>query len=204
MISETLNKKLSEAMEECIKRAIKSICIRNELNIEEEWSKVKEELCLSVSVIEGKSVSEVKNVKKGVKKVSASASASVLKIEGKKVPIPFNGTIMEDCCRAITKNNGLYTQCENVKKDGRDYCSKCEKKMEEKGEEIPELGRIEERMECEVMDFVCRNGDKPKRYMEILKKQKLSKEAVMSEAEKANIKILDVHWEEDVGVGRVS
>jgi len=182
--------RIFKTVEECVEKVVKDICLRNGLNEEEEMSKVRELLSMEAKVSKGKKVSSVSSVVK--------EDMSVLKIGRKKVQIPFNGEIREMYCRAIQKNGGLYTQCGMEKKEGRDYCAGCEKLMEEKGLESPELGRIEERMECGVMEYVGKDGEKPKAYMEILKKQKVTKEEVLEEARKRNISILEIHFEEKV------
>ena len=188
--------RIFKTVEECVEKVVKDICLRNGLNEEEEMSKVRELLSMEAKVSKVKKVSSVSSsVSSSVVKEEEN---SVLKIGRKKVQIPFNGEIREMNCRAIQKNGGLYTQCVMVKKEGRDYCAGCEKLMEDKGLESPELGRIEERMECGVMEYVGKDGEKPKAYMEILKKQKVTKEEVLEEARKRNISILEIHFEEKV------
>jgi hypothetical protein len=158
--------KIFKTVEECVEKVVKDICLRNGLNEEEEMSKVRELLSMEAKISKVKKLSSLSLVSSVVKEDN-----SVLKIGRKKVQIPFNGEIREMYCRAIKKNGGLYTQCVMEKKEGRDYCADCEKLMEDKGLESPELGRIEERMECGVMEYVGKDGEKPKAYMEILKKQ---------------------------------
>ena len=114
-------------------------------------------------------------------------------VNGKKVSLPFNGTIMNDCCKAIKKNNGLYTQCEKPMKKECDYCAICQKNMEKDGLDEPTLGRIEQRMDCAIMEYVNRNGEKPVYYMEYLRKQKVDASQVFQEIHKLNINLHEVH-----------
>ena len=44
-----------------------------------------------------------------------------------KWKLPFNGVLLEDCCRALCKNDGLFTQCE--KKKVTDFCKACDAKI---------------------------------------------------------------------------
>ena len=103
-------------------------------------------------------------------------------------PMPFNGTKKEGCCNGIVKNHGLYTQCEKKVKEN-EYCKGCEKKP---------YGSIEERLSKDLYDYKDPKGKGPKRYTEVLKKLNISKETIEKEAERLNIKINPIHFEEVV------
>jgi len=85
-----------------------------------------------------------------------------------KYPMPFNGEKKEGCCNGIIKNHGLYTQCPKKVKEGS-YCKGCE--------DAP-YGTIDERLKVEMYEYKDPKGNGPKRYTEVLKKLKLSKENV--------------------------
>ncbi len=110
------------------------------------------------------------------------------KIKKSKYPMPFNGTKKEGCCNGIVKNHGLYTQCEKKVKEN-EYCKGCEKKP---------YGSIEERLSKDLYEYKDPKGKGPKRYTEILKKLNISKETIEKEAERLNLKINPIHFEEVV------
>jgi hypothetical protein len=119
-------------------------------------------------------LSEVFNDKEKIKKI--------------RYPMPFNGTKKEGCCNGIVKNHGLYTQCEKKVKEN-EYCKGCEKKP---------YGSIEERLSKDLYEYKDPKGKGPKRYTEILKKLNISKETIEKEAERLNLKINPIHFEEVV------
>jgi len=105
-----------------------------------------------------------------------------------KYPMPFNGTKKEGYCNGIVKNHGLYTQCEKKVKEN-EYCKGCEKKP---------YGSIEERLSKDLYEYKDPKGKGPKRYTEVLKKLNISKETIEKEAERLNLKINPIHFEEVV------
>jgi hypothetical protein len=171
-------------LSESVLLAVKVVCGRHNLSWEEEMRYVSESLSLS-SV----SVGVVKGVlKKGVSKKGVLSSVLV---NGKKVPLPFRGVVVESHCRALLKNHGLYTQCDKKVWESGEYCKGCASKLS-KG---VLLDRVEDRMSCGCMEFVSRSGDKVKGYMEVLNKLKVSKEDVMSALSRENVVLDEVHWE---------
>jgi len=166
-----------------------------------ECVELSEKLSKSSSSSEGSLLEEGKLSGKSGKGGSGSGSnmVSVVLVGEKKISLPYNGNMVEMNCRCLKKNGGLYTQCENKKKIGCDYCSGCERNMKKKGESVPEFGRIEDRLKCDILDFVCRNGEKPVRYMDYLKKCKVTKEEVLESAARNNVDvdINEVHWLEE-------
>ena len=107
------------------------------------------------------------------------------KVEKSKYPMPFNGEKKENCCNGIVKNHGLYTQCEKKVKEG--LCKVCEKTP---------YGTIDERITSGIYEYKDPKGKSPKRYTEVLKKLKLTKETVEEEAKRLNITINPIHFEE--------
>jgi hypothetical protein len=102
-------------------------------------------------------------------------------------PLPFNGEKKEGCCNGIVKNHGLYTQC--TKKVKGEFCKGCEEKP---------YGTIDDRLKVDLYEYKDPKGNGPKRYTEVLKKLKISKENVEEEAKRLNITISPIHLEEVV------
>jgi len=100
-------------------------------------------------------------------------------------PMPFNGDKKEGCCNGIVKNHGLYTQC--TKKVKSEYCKGCEDKP---------YGTIFDRLKVDLYEYKDPKGKSPKRYTEVLKKLKISKETIEEEAKRLNITIAPIHLEE--------
>ena len=111
----------------------------------------------------------------------------------KKIPLPYNGEIVEKCCNALSFNGGLYTQCENEKKNG-DFCIKCQKVIDSFGQPI--YGTIKERQKQDMFNYVDPKGNRQIPYLKFMKKHKLTKEQVLEEAEKLNITLDEKHFEE--------
>jgi len=102
-------------------------------------------------------------------------------------PMPFNGEKKEGYCNGIVKNHGLYTQC--TKKVKGDFCKGCEEKP---------YGTIDDRLKVDLYEYKDPKGNGPKRYTEVLKKLKISKENVEEEAKRLNLTIAAIHLEEVV------
>jgi hypothetical protein len=64
---------------------------------------------------------------KRVKKIKRIKRKRILKSEliNSLVPLPYCGEIIPDCCNALKKNRGLYTQCKKLKQCKHEYCSSC-------------------------------------------------------------------------------
>jgi hypothetical protein len=102
--------------------------------------------------------------------------------------LPFSGEKNEKCCEGLRYNEGLYTQCEVVKKGENKYCAVCEK-----GE--LKYGTIDGRMEAGLMEYKDPSGKSPVHYSKIMKKLKVSQEAVLDEALKMGKKVDPIHLE---------
>jgi hypothetical protein len=103
-------------------------------------------------------------------------------------PMPFNGSIKENCCWALRQNHGLYTQCETVVSEPG-FCKKC-------GPESI-YGTIQQRLEVGIMEFRDPKGKAPTSFAKVMKKLKISREDVEEEAGKLNIVINDIHFQEE-------
>ena len=89
------------------------------------------------------------------------------------IPLPFCGVIMENWCQAIVKNNKLFTQCTNLKKEQGNLCNKCQKICEKNGA-LP-FGEINNREHLEIQ---------PISYAIVMKKLNITQETAINEAAK--------------------
>ena len=127
---------------------------------------------------------EVKEKKEKKEKVVVNKS---------KYPLPFNGEKKEKCCNGIVKNHGLYTQCSkkiSLAKDGEPNSGFC------KGCESQPYGNIDDRVKVDLYSYKDPKGKSPKRYTEVLKKLKITKETIEEEVKRLNITINPIHFEE--------
>jgi chemotaxis protein histidine kinase CheA len=131
-------------------------------------------------------LNEEKSKKSEKSKNSKDLSGPLVKADS-KYPLPFNGEKKEGYCNGVVKNHGLYTQCPKKVKEG--YCKGCEDKP---------YGTIDDRLKVDLYDYKDPKGNGPKRYTEVLKKLKISKENVEEEAKRLNITINPIHFEEVV------
>ncbi len=118
-----------------------------------------------------------------------------------KLPLPYNGELNENYCYALRQNNGLYTQCNGIRKSEKNYpdgkgefCKSCVKAMRKTGELVPEYGTIQSRKAVGIFEYVDPKGRKPVAYTKVMKKFKITKEEVVEEAGKFNITINDNHF----------
>jgi hypothetical protein len=110
-----------------------------------------------------------------------------------RFPIPYNGILKENCCKAICKNQGLYTQCSTIVEEELELCSKCES-------EKCLYGRIEDRLAIGIMEYRDPSGKSPTPFIKIMKKLKISQEEVVEEAGRLNIIIDEIHFREEEAV----
>ncbi len=134
------------------------------------------------------------------RKGSMSSKVNVVKEKIEKpsckpcFPLPYNGEVNELCCYALRQNNGLYTQCTGVRRNGSDFCKGCNTTMEKSGSETPEYGTIQGRKAAGIFEYVDPKGRKPTSYSKVMNKYKITKEQVLEEAGKLNIVINPEHF----------
>ena len=109
-------------------------------------------------------------------------------------PLPFNGEHDESKCQALRQNNGLYTQCQSVRKDGNAFCKSCKSLAEKSSDGIPEYGTIMQRMAVSPFEYKDPKGRKPTAYTKVMKKYNVSIEEVKEEASKFGMSILEEHF----------
>jgi hypothetical protein len=172
-VSNQVMKGLESLMNETKMELVRSLSEKYGFNAEE----AMESLCVSLSVNAGKRE----------------------KSDGGKrnIPMPFDGTVWDDCCNAIKPTHGLYSQCANKRGDN-EFCQSCTK-MEKNGKLI---GRISERQE-QGDNWRDPKGRKPVHYLKVLKYLKLSRADVDAYLLEEDFHISEKHFiEEDKSRGR--
>ena len=131
-----------------------------------------------------------KPVAKGVSKKEKKA----LKVKA-SFPIPFNGKMMEGCCGGLRANRGLYTQCQGKPCSESGFCKGCQAQADKNVNGKPDCGTIADRLAVGLYEFKDPKGKSPIAFTSLLKKLKLSEEAVQEEAGKLKIEIDPEHFE---------
>ena len=109
--------------------------------------------------------------------------------------LPYNGEYMEGCCDGLRYNNGLYTQCQVVRKGGERYCKGCQMQADKNTNGKPDYGTIQDRNAVGIFEYIDPSGKKPVSYLKVMNKLKLSKDDVLAEAKKMNKTIDEMHFE---------
>jgi len=150
-----------------------------------------EEACRMLEI--GKSVSKVKSSKS-----LSSKSLSMLKPVKSLFALPFNGVEDVNKCQGLRQNHGLYTQCQGSRNETEDFCKSCQSQANKNDNGKPDYGTIGDRMKAhdEGVEFKDPSGKLPTAYSIVMKKLKLTREEVESEAGKLNIKLNPIHFEE--------
>ena len=99
--------------------------------------------------------------------------------------LPWTGNVREECCKAIKKNAGLFTQCNGSLHDG-DWCKPCSKEVAKKGK--PSCGTVEERSAVDVLEYQV-GPFKVKPYADYMKKHGIVREQVDKACEDYGITI---------------
>ena len=93
-----------------------------------------------------------------------------------KSKLPWTGVVDESCCRAILRNDGLFTQCQRPFVNGT-WCKKCAKDIEKNGNGTPTNGDVDARLVVDVMKYkVGKFEVKP--YIEYMEKKNISQAQV--------------------------
>jgi hypothetical protein len=120
--------------------------------------------------------------------------------EGRKIlnsVLPWCGMVIEECCKGLKLNNGLYTQCNRIRGEN-EYCGSCLKLMEKNGGSLP-YGNVDDRLKSGILDYVDPKGKTTVPFANVMKKLNISKEEAIKEAEKLGWKIPECHFEEKKG-----
>jgi hypothetical protein len=190
IISEQLNRLMVNAAQELAQRAVSACAEHYKFDAEE-----------AISLL---GLNNVKLERKGAVKDDDGEKAKKVNVPKPKFPLPYNGEFNDSYCYALRQNNGLYTQCLGVRGNAQ-FCKSCTKLMQKTGSDMPEFGTIQQRQAVDIFEYVDPNGRKPIAYTKLMKKYKLTQEAVLEEAGKLNITINNEHFiapEEETKRGR--
>lgn len=137
------------------------------------------------------------SVLEGVKEVVVEKKEGRVEVMGSSV-LPWCGKVIEECCRGLKLNNGLHTQCNRVRGCEGSYCGSCIKLMEKNGGSLP-YGSVDDRLKCDILDYVDPKGKATIPFANVMKKLNISKEEALKEAEKLGWTIPECHFEEKKG-----
>jgi len=184
IVTEQMERLMCVAAQEVTYRAITACALEYNFNAEEALRFLRLD---TIKVSRSKTEKAVKS-----KVVSAKSSFA----------LPYNGECNDALCHGLRQNNGLYTQCQTVRKGDNMFCKSCQSSAD-KNDGIPEYGTIEQRKAVGIFEYVDPKGRKPSAYVKIMKKLKLTEEQVIEEAGKLNIIIDANHFvEEETKRGR--
>ena len=139
-------------------------------------------------------------VKQSRNRVSVKSKKEKVVVVKSAFPLPYNGELNEEKCNALRQNNGLYTQCQNGRKvcsssgSVGKFCKQCEALSYKGKDGIPEYGTIQLRQAVGIFEYIDPHGRKPVAYTKVMKKYKITKEQVLEEALKQNIRINEEHF----------
>ena len=117
-----------------------------------------------------------------------------LKLAKPKYPFPYCGEYKQECCQGLKYNRGLFTQCLFIKTSESDYCKRCSSQAEKNDHGKPDCGSIQDRMNIGFMDFRDPKGRAPISFVKVMRKLKISQEALLEEAGKFNFEIPSIHF----------
>ena len=184
-VSEELNRQVINMSQDLAYRCVGALAERYNFDAEEAYR------LLDLGMIKLERKAPIKAKSEKAPKVSAPKAA---------FPLPYNGELNDGCCYALRQNNGLYTQCSGLRRNGGspdvkgDFCKSCATTMQKSGAEVPEYGTIQQRMAVGIFEYVDPKGRKPIAYTKVMKKYKISEEQVLEEAGKLNIIINTDHF----------
>jgi len=184
-VSNKLTRMLREVAQDAMRKAI--------MECSKEYGFSEEEALRKLNVENLRIRGKGKKVKEGK---SEGKLEGRLEGEKSKYPLPYNNEYEEKCCEAVRLNGGLYTQCENKKKELSKYCNGCGKQASKNESEMPEYGTIQMRLEKKIMEYVDPKGRKPTPYIKIMKRLNITKEEVLEEASRCGKLIDEIHFEE--------
>ena len=155
------------------------------------YLEVEGEIMKKLSVGLGKSIMELREIVSGgcVKE----SREEVIKIN---CILPWCGVKREGYCSGLKLNSGLYTQC--GKRCDERFCEGCLKINEKNGGEAP-YGTVDDRLKCEILDYIDPKGRKTIPFANIMKKMNINKEEAEKEAAKLGWTIPECHFIEVKG-----
>ena len=128
--------------------------------------------------------------------VDSGKKSEMLRVLSSEISMPWCGVVEECCCENIKRNNGLYTQCENVKESGLLYCKECEKQNGKNGGESKN-GKVSDRLKSGIMEYIDpSSGKKPIMYREYMRKMNITRSEVESYGKLCGVVIPECHFDE--------
>lgn len=110
-------------------------------------------------------------------------------------PLPFSGVVRTDCCQGVKANRGLYSQCDKECVADGEFCKGCTKQASKNTSGEPDYGIISKR-DC--ADWRDPKGKAPIAFVKVMKKLKLTEEAVLSEVSRMNVAFdASIHFAEE-------
>ena len=103
-------------------------------------------------------------------------------VKEKRIPLPFSGVCDDSKCQGICLNYGLYTQCPSEKSES-DLCVSCAS--------TNAFGRMEDRLK---EGFKTPEGKSPVHFITVMRKLRLTREEVESEALKQGVDVSEDHF----------
>jgi len=177
-----VNMEISMSMEKQMKSLCEEVSIRVIRACASEYNFSAEEACRMLNVRIERNVSIPRKKTEKVRIMKA------------RFPLPFNGELNDSLCYGLRQNNGLYTQCQISRKDGKSFCKTCQMLADGNSDGKPDYGTIQDRVACGISEFVDPKGRKPTAYTRIMKKYKITEEDVIEEAKKFNMTIAAEHF----------
>ena len=177
-----ISKSMEQSFVNCIQQTVKVLAENYEFDYED---------ALALFGLDDLKVTTTMGKTKGIATVGSAP-----KHTKPKYPLPFDGEIVDDCCRAIVFNSGLFTQCLKAPKPESQklLCQTCEKQAEKTPLGNPPLGYISERVD-RGDDWADPKGRRPVSYTKVMKVKKFTQEEVMAQVSIANknidLKIFD-------------
>lgn len=112
---------------------------------------------------------------------------------------PWTGVVNETKCHGLRVNHGLYTQCENqINNEGTKLCKTCHGQSVKNGSDKPNSGRVEDRMNVDMMDYIDKKtGKRCLSWLAVLKKLNISKEDGLDAANRNGITIPECQLTEE-------
>lgn len=87
-----------------------------------------------------------------------------------EIPLPWCGKVTEGWCQGLRLNHGLYSQCTMIPHGGGVYCSTCQKSADAGSTGKPAYGNVDDRLQCDVLEYVDPKGRKCVPYANVIQK----------------------------------
>ena len=87
-----------------------------------------------------------------------------------EIPLPWCGKVTEGWCQGLRLNHGLYSQCTMIPHGSGVYCSTCQKSADAGSTGKPAYGNVDDRLQCDVLEYVDPKGRKCVPYANVIQK----------------------------------